>query len=75
MHFDGKNVLIYLILFFIKIETLSKQSASNVDPNENMIARALKEQLESHIEQLKKQVKDLRDENDKQMERNHELNE
>jgi len=55
-------------------ETLSKQSASNVDPNENMIARALKEQLESHIEQLKKQVKDLRDENDKQMERNHELN-
>ena len=46
-----------------------------MDPNENMIARALKEQLESHIEQLKKQVKDLRDENDKQMERNHELNE
>jgi kinesin family member 5 len=41
-------------------ETVSKQTGES----EDVVQKALKEQLESHVEQLRKQVKDLRDEND-----------
>ncbi len=41
--------------------------------NDEVVSKAFKEQLESHVEQLKKQVKDLRDENDKQQKKVHEL--
>lgn len=54
-------------------ETVLKQTNQS-DQTSDLVNKALKEQLESHIEQLKKQVKDLRDDNDKQQKKVHELN-
>ena len=58
----------------IQIETMLKQTSQS-NQTSDLVNKALKEQLESHIEQLKKQIKDLRDDNEKQQKKVHELNE
>lgn len=49
-------------------ESLNHQTGKTNDE----VQRALQEQLESHVEQLKKQMKDLRDENDSNQKKCHE---
>ena len=51
-------------------ETVLKQTNQS-EQTSDLVNKA----LESHVEQLKKQVKDLRDDNDKQQKKVHELNE
>mgnify|MGYP001811335863 CR=1 FL=1 len=48
-------------------------SLQSKDNSEEVVQKALKEQLEAHVEQLKKQVKDLRDENENIQKKCHEL--
>lgn len=50
-------------------------SAAAAGANEDVVQKALKEQLESHVEQLKTQMKDLRDESNENQRRCHELQE
>lgn len=50
-------------------------SAAAAGANEDVVQKALKEQLESHVEQLKSQMKDLRDEANDNQKKCHELQE
>ena len=52
-------------------ETVAHQSGLNNDE----VQKALKEQLESHVEQLKKQMKEIREENDLNQKKCHDLQE
>jgi kinesin family protein 5 len=53
----------------------SVNHANNIGANstDEMLQKAVEEQLESHVEQLKKQMKDLRDENEQTQKKCHEL--
>ena len=50
-------------------------SLNNKASSEDLVQKALKEQLETHVEQLKKQVKELRDENETAQKKCHDLQE
>jgi len=52
-------------------ESIAAESGNNKTSDE--VQQAFKEKLESHIEQLKKQMKELRDENDANQNKCHEL--
>ena len=53
----------------------AQESMAGLNKSSDEVQKAVKEQLESHIEQLKKQMKDLRDENEVNQKKCHELNE
>ena len=50
-------------------------SLNNKASSEDLVQKALKEQLETHVEQLKKQVKELRDENETVQKKCHDFQE
>ena len=51
------------------------ESVTGLNTTSDEVQKAFKEKLESHIEQLKKQMKEVRDENDKNQKKCHELQE
>lgn len=51
----------------------AQESVSGLNTTSDEVQKAFKEKLESHIEQLKKQLKEVRDENDKNQKKSHEL--
>jgi hypothetical protein len=70
--FDCPDCFVQTLIMLCS-EAVSNKTNAEVGSAEDMVSKAFKEQLESHVEQLKKQVKELRDENDKQQKKVHEL--
>lgn len=56
-----------------EIAKMSVAHQAGLNKTTDEVQKALKEQLESHVEQLKKQMKEIRDENDLNQKKCHEL--